>query len=114
MAVAVVENPGTVERQTTNGMAPVCNAIVQTGTTRVRCAFWRDMADKLAAAVSLSSCVLLYQVLVTKKQKDADSRELLSWRGTTILPCPEAMADQLLLGRMARMSGLRALAGLRP
>lgn len=72
-----------MERQATNSMAPVCNAIVQTGTTRVRCAFWRDIADKLAA-VSLSSCVLLYQVLVTKKQKDADSWELLSWRGTTI------------------------------
>ena len=37
VAVKIVENPGSVERQTKDGDALVCNAIVQQGATRVRC-----------------------------------------------------------------------------
>jgi len=40
--------------------------------------------------------LLLYQVLVTKR-KSEDSWELTSWRGTTIRPCPDDIAEQLQL-----------------
>ena len=93
----VVENPGSTERLTGSGPLSVCNAVVQEGTTRVRCAFWREMAEKLAA-VAVDSCVLLYQVLVSKKAGDEASWELGSWRGTQILPCPRDLADQMSLG----------------
>ena len=96
VAAMVVENGGSSERMTPNGMAPVCNAVIQEGATRVRCAFWRDMAEKLAA-IAVNTCVLLYQVLVSKKSGDAASWELGSWRGTQILPCPSDLADQMLL-----------------
>ena len=96
VAAVVVENAGSTERLTKDGMAPVCNAIVQEGGTRVRCAFWRDMADKLAS-ITVDSCILLYQVLVSKKTGDTESWELGSWRGTQILPCPEELADRVKL-----------------
>ena len=93
----VVENPGSVERQTSNGPAAVCNAVVQDAScTRVRCAFWREAADSLAA-YEVGACVLLYQVLVTKKSEDRDSWELGSWRGTQILDCPDDLADSMFL-----------------
>ena len=93
----VVENPGSVERQTSNGPAAVCNAVVQDASfTRVRCAFWREAAESLAA-YEVGACVLLYQVLVTKKSEDRDSWELGSWRGTQILDCPDDLADSMFL-----------------
>ena len=97
VAAVVVENPGSVERQTSNGMASVCNAIVQAGNVRVRCAFWREHAEKLAA-VELNSAILLYQVLVSKRKQDQDSWELSSWRGTQIVSCPQDHADKLCPG----------------
>ena len=48
VAVSVVENPGAIERQTKDGPAMVCNAIVQQGATRVRCSFWHEQAQELA------------------------------------------------------------------
>ena len=92
VAAVVVENPGSSERLTSNG----CNAIIQEGMTRVRCAFCRDMADKLAS-VAVNTCILLYQVLVSKKPGDTASWELGSWRGTQILPCPDELAEQVKL-----------------
>ena len=97
VAAVVVENPGSVERQASNGMASVCNAIVQAGNVRVRCAFWREHAEKLAA-VELNSAILLYQVLVSKRKQDQDSWELSSWRGTQIVSCPQDHADKLCPG----------------
>ena len=96
VAAVVVENPGSSERLTSNGTASVCNATIQEGMTRVRCAFWRDMADKLAS-VAVNTCILLYQVLVSKKPGDTASWELGSWRGTQILPCPDELAEQVKL-----------------
>ena len=91
-----MENPGSSERLTSNGTASVCNAIIQEGMTRVRCAFWRDMAEKLAS-VAVNTCILLYQVLVSKKPGDTASWELGSWRGTQILPCPDELAEHVKL-----------------
>jgi hypothetical protein len=96
VAAVVVENPGSSERLTSNGTASVCNAIIQEGMTRVRCAFCRDMADKLAS-VAVNTCILLYQVLVSKKPGDTASWELGSWRGTQILPCPDELAEHVKL-----------------
>ena len=94
VAAVLVENPGSVERQTSNGMASVCNAIVQEGDIRVRCGFWREHAEKLAAVVQ-NTCIVLYQVLVSKRKQDQDSWELGSWRGTQIVSCPQDHADRL-------------------
>lgn len=94
VAAVMVENPGSVERQTSNGMASVCNAIVQEGDIRVRCGFWREHAEKLAAVVQ-NTCIVLYQVLVSKRKQDQDSWELGSWRGTQIMSCPQDHADRL-------------------
>ena len=94
VAAVMVENPGSVERQTSNGMASVCNAIVQEGDIRVRCGFWREHAEKLAAVVQ-NTCIVLYQVLVSKRKQDQDSWELGSWRGTQIVSCPQDHADRL-------------------
>ena len=48
VAVTIVENPGPIERQTKDGAALVCNAIVQQSGARVRCSFWHDQAEELA------------------------------------------------------------------
>ena len=96
VAVSMVENPGTVERQTKEGPAAVCNAIVQQGATRVRCAFWHEQAQELAE-LQPGTCVMLYQVLISKR-KEENSWEIGSWRGTTIVPCSTDMATMLHLG----------------
>ena len=44
VSVVMVENPGVVERDTASGRVPICNAVVQQGAVRVRCAFWREQA----------------------------------------------------------------------
>ena len=95
VAVSMVENPGTVERQTKEGPAAVCNAIVQQGATRVRCAFWHEQAQELAE-LQPGTCVMLYQVLISKR-KEENSWEIGSWRGTTIVPCSTDMATMLHL-----------------
>ena len=97
VAVSVVENPGTIERQTKDGPAMVCNAIVQQGATRVRCSFWHEQAQELAEQAA-GACLMLYQVLISKR-KDENSWEIGSWRGTTILPCSPEMVAVLRLGR---------------
>ena len=84
VSVTIVENPGSVERQTKEGAALVCNAIVQQGATRVRCSFWHEQAEELAAQPAGTSLVL-YQVLITKR-KDERSWEIGSWRGTYEAP----------------------------
>ena len=96
VAAVIIDNPGAIERQTKEKMAPVCNAIVQQGTTKVRCSFWHEHAEALAE-VAVNEPVLLYQVLVTKR-KTEESWELQSWRGTSIRDCPPAMAELLSLG----------------
>ena len=93
VAAVIIDNPGAIERQTKEKMAPVCNAIVQQGTTKVRCSFWHEHAEALAE-VAVNQAVLLYQVLVTKR-KTEESWELQSWRGTSIRDCPPAMAELL-------------------
>ena len=69
VAVSMVENPGTVERQTKEGPAVVCNEIVQQGATRVRCAFWHEQAQELAE-LQPGTCVMLYQVLISKRKEE--------------------------------------------
>ena len=96
VAVTIVENPGLVERQTKDGAALVCNAIVQQGTTRVRCSFWHEQAEELAAQPAGTS-LMLYQVLITKR-KDERSWEIGSWRGTSLVPCSAEMATALSPG----------------
>ena len=54
------------------------------------------MADKLAP-VAVNTCILLYQVLVSKKPGDSASWELGSWHGMQILPCPQEWAEQVKL-----------------
>ena len=49
VAVTIVENPGSVERQTKDGAALVCNAIVQHGATRVKFSLWHEQAEESAA-----------------------------------------------------------------
>ncbi|CAL1171967.1 unnamed protein product [Cladocopium goreaui] len=93
VAAVIIDNPGAIERQTKEKMAMVCNAIIQQGNTKVRCAFWHEHAEELAAQ-AVNEAVLLYQVLVTKR-KSEDSWELSSWRGTSIQECPAAMAELL-------------------
>ena len=95
VAVSVVDNPGAVERQTKDGPAVVCNAIVQQGATRVRCSFWHEQAQELAEQQP-GACVMLYQVLISKR-KDENSWEIGSWRGTTLQPCSSDMAIVLEL-----------------
>ena len=97
VAAVIIDNPGAIERQTKEKMAMVCNAIIQQGNTKVRCAFWHEHAEELAAQ-AVNEAVLLYQVLVTKR-KSEDSWELSSWRGTSIQECPAAMAELLMLAR---------------
>ena len=92
VAAQVDDNPGATERDTIHGRVPVCNAIVQQNGTRVRCAFWREHADKLATCQA-GNCVLLYQVLVEKKKEG--SWELGSWRGTQVLECPEELEETI-------------------
>ena len=91
VSVTIVENPGSVERQTKEGAAMVCNAIVQQGATRVRCSFWHEQAEELAAQTAGTS-LMLYQVLITKR-KDERSWEIGSWRGTSLVPCAAEMAE---------------------
>ncbi|CAL1128595.1 unnamed protein product [Cladocopium goreaui] len=93
VAVTIVENPGSVERQTKDGAALVCNAIVQQGTTRVRCSFWHEQAEELAAQPAGTS-LMLYQVLITKR-KDERSWEIGSWRGTSLVACSAEMATAM-------------------
>ena len=92
VAAQIAENPGSMERDTVNGRMLVCNAIIQQGGTKVRCAFWRDHAEKLAS-FQTGACVLLYQVLAEKKKEG--SWEVGSWRGTQILECPEDLAKSI-------------------
>ena len=68
VAAQIAENPGSMERDTVNGRMLVCNAIIQQGGTKVRCAFWRDHAEKLAGFPT-GTCLLLYQVLAEKKKR---------------------------------------------
>ena len=98
VSVTIVENPGSVERQTKEGAAMVCNPIVQQGATRVRCSFWHEQAEELAAQTAGTS-LMLYQVLITKR-KDERSWEIGSWRGTSLVPCSAEMATALSLGCM--------------
>ena len=98
VSVTIVENPGSVERQTKEGAALVCNAIVQQGATRVRCSFWHEQAEELAAQPAGTS-LMLYQVLITKR-KDERSWEIGSWRGTSLVPCSAEMATAMSLGCM--------------
>jgi len=95
VSVTIVENPGSVEHQTKEGAALVCNAIVQQGATRVRCSFWHEQAEELAAQPAGTS-LMLYQVLVTKR-KDERSWEIGSWRGTSLVPCSAEMATAMSL-----------------
>ena len=96
VAVKIVENPGTVERDTQNGRQLVCNAIAQAKATRLRCAFWREHAETLAQKGE-GSYLLLYQVYVSKK-KGEDSWELSSWRGTQIVDAPDFVVKILFFG----------------
>ena len=88
VAAQVDDNPGAIERDTVQGRVLVCNAIVQQNGVRVRCAFCREHAEKLATCQA-GTCILLYQVLVEKKKEG--SWEIGSWRGTQILECPEEL-----------------------
>ena len=90
VAAQVDDNPGAIERDTVQGRVLVCNAIVQQNGVRVRCAFWREHAEKLATC---QACILLYQVLVETKKEG--SWEIGSWRGTQILECPKSLPRTL-------------------
>ncbi|CAJ1404873.1 unnamed protein product [Effrenium voratum] len=92
VAAQVDDNPGAIERDTVQGRVLVCNAIVQQNGVRVRCAFWREHAEKLATCQA-GTCILLYQVLVETKKEG--SWEIGSWRGTQILECPEELAKNI-------------------
>ena len=96
VAAIIVDQPGVIERQTREKMALVCNAIIQQGGVKVRCAFWNEHATMLAEK-QVNEAVLLYQVLVSKR-KTENSWELGSWRGTTIQRCPPELETTLFLG----------------
>ncbi|CAE7312166.1 unnamed protein product [Symbiodinium sp. CCMP2592] len=86
----VVDNPGVVERATTSGTLPVCNAVVQQGATKVRCAFWRELAEQLAA-ISEESYVYITQVYCTKRGDE--SWELTSGTSTAIHECTDKQKE---------------------
>ena len=52
-------------RETQFGESEVCNAVLRTGTTSIRCAFWRHHAEPLAMC-PVDSAIALYQVNVVK------------------------------------------------
>jgi len=57
--------------------------------------FWHEQAQELAEQQP-GACLMLHQVLISKR-KDENSREICSWRRTTILPCSPEMATVLYL-----------------
>ena len=63
-------------RHTKDSPAVVRNAIVQQGTSRVRCSFWHEQAQELAEQQP-GACVMPYQVLISKR-KDETSWEIWS------------------------------------
>ncbi|CAJ1346009.1 unnamed protein product, partial [Effrenium voratum] len=78
VAVLIEENPGTVERDTSAGRVPVCNAVVQQEGTRVRCAFWREQAGVLAAraqceAVPSTLSALVGAIIVPGQLRQMDT-----------------------------------------
>ncbi|CAE7440463.1 unnamed protein product [Symbiodinium sp. CCMP2592] len=106
VAAQVAENPGSTERDVQNqGRQNVCNAVLQQGGTRVRCAFWRGFADQLATREP-GTCLLLLQVQVEKKKEG--SWELGSLRATQILDCPVEL-EAKLRGNLKEASECRML-----
>ena len=76
VAVTIVENPGSVEGQTKDSDVFVCNAIVQQGATRVRCSFWHEQVEELAAQPPGTS-LMLYQVLISKRKDGQLARQAM-------------------------------------
>ncbi|CAE7465217.1 unnamed protein product, partial [Symbiodinium sp. CCMP2592] len=106
VAAQVAENPGSTERDVQNqGRQNVCNAVLQQGGTRVRCAFWRGFADQFATREP-GTCLLLLQVQVEKKKEG--SWELGSLRATQILDCPVEL-EAKIRGNLKEASECRML-----
>ena len=94
----VTEQPGKVMRDTRYGTKEVCNAVVRAGKSSIRCAFWGQQAEALAAW-PVSSAIALYQVNVAKASvKNTMSWEIRATEATVVEACPVSLAAGLLRG----------------
>ena len=93
----ITEQPGKVTRDTKFGPSEVCNAVVRAGSSSIRCAFWRQHAEALAAW-PVHSAIALYQVNIEKVPVKATmSWEIRATEATVVAPCPPSLVEGLRL-----------------
>jgi len=88
----VTHQPGTVNRTTPYGEAPVCNATLRSKLTTVRTSFWRALGDRMGS-YTVGQEVALYQVIV--KKIGEDKWEIRGTESSRIEACPPDLVEEL-------------------
>ena len=105
----VQHQPGKKNQDTKFGQAEVCNAILTADGKSIRCGFWRQHADKLAAFAE-GDAIALYQVnVVPVDVKGTSSWEIRATEATLVTPCPAEFAESLHASVAANTGPLDAL-----